>query len=239
MKRVMKKRNSFAKVNSPEQEESKRVAEVFEAIILEKSQGDGWLGDGVSALKTSLYDDYFNGSDMLAEWEISEGDSQVLALSVDVTFSTLKMSEKIEHIRENVKNGKLGSVKYFKNKDGSFRGERNGIPQVVVGVDRNTVFKLADFWIKGDTSGLASHPVQRVLIDEIAHQLELIKDFAGSRGQKQVADAYSRSLSLIRKIQKQKENIAHGEFGNDRVYKAILEQSKKAFASTDGEKSTG
>jgi hypothetical protein len=119
-------------------------------------------------------------------------------------------------------------VKYFRKKDGSDRGERSGIPQVVIGVDKNTVFKLASLWIKGDT-GLGNHPAQRVILDEIVHQLETVHEFASKRGQRNVADAYGRSLSTIKKILDQKKQIAHGEFAQDRVYRGIFEHTDRIF----------
>src|SRR5580693_4271936 len=93
MRRVKAKRDQISSSDSLEQKEYAQVAEVFEAIMLEQANA-GWFGQDVSVLKTSMYDDYFNGTDMLAEWEVPENESKILGLSVDVTFSPVQLGKK-------------------------------------------------------------------------------------------------------------------------------------------------
>ena len=231
MLRVKQKQMSFEKQQTPESNETKRASEVFEAIVLEQAELSNWLGDNVSVLKTSIYDDYFNGTDMVAEWSDPERESNVLALAVDVTFGAGSVERKLQHVRRDVDSGKLGKIKYFKSADGSFRGERNGVPHVVIGVSRHAVEHLADLWLKKDKRALGTHPIQRAMIEEVYQQLQMIQGHALSRGQTKVAEAYGRSFAIVEKIRSQKSDVPLGELEHDKVYGEILSQSRTIFQS--------
>jgi hypothetical protein len=214
---------------TPERRQAKMISEVFEAIMLEQAELSDWLGDNVSVLKTSIYDDYFNGTDMIAEWIEPERESNVLALGVDVTFGKASIERKLERVRRDVESGKLGTIKYFQTSDDSFRGQRKGIPHVVIGVDRGSVEQLADLWIRNDKKALAAHPVQRALIEEIYLQLQTIQSHALAHGQREVAEAYRRSLAIMERVRDQKSSVPLGDMEKDRVYTEILNQCRNVF----------
>jgi len=227
--RAKQKKMEFEAAQTPEAKQTKMVSEVFEAIMLEQAELSNWLGDNVSVLKTSIYDDYFNGTDMVAEWIEPERESNVLALGVDVTFGKASVERKLERVRRDVESGKLGTIKYFQTSDDSFRGQRKGVPHVVIGVDRASVEQLADLWLRNDKKALAEHPVQRALIEEMYLQLRTIQGHALAHGQTEVAEAYRRSLAIVERIREQKSSVPLGELEHDRVYAEILAQCRNVF----------
>lgn len=229
MLRVKQKRMMIERSETSESKEVKKASEVFEAIILEQSELSNWLGGNVSVLKTSLYDDYFNGTDMIAEWN-EPGESNVLALAVDVTFGSSGVERKLQHVRRDAENGKLGKIKYFKNADGSFRGERTGVPHAVIGIGRKTVEQLAGLWLHKDKHSLAAHPIQRVLVEEMYMQMRLIREYAQAHGRQKVAEAYDRSLAIIAKVREEKKDMPLAELEHDKVYREIRDQSRIIFA---------
>src|ERR1700741_46140 len=51
----------FKETNSPEELEQKKLANILEAILLERMELDNWLGPNAETFKTSKYDDIHNG----------------------------------------------------------------------------------------------------------------------------------------------------------------------------------
>jgi len=69
--------------------ETKKIADIFEAVVLEHGELSDWLGGSAKTMKTSRYDDYMNGVDLLVEFAGAEGEeSEHLGLAADVTFTT-------------------------------------------------------------------------------------------------------------------------------------------------------
>jgi hypothetical protein len=226
---VKRKKDAIKKSDSPEMAENARLAEVFEAITLEHAELSNWLGEDVTMLKTSLYDDYFNGVDLLAEWQKEGAEPHALALAVDVTFGVRTVERKLNQIRRDIDEGKLGRIKYFRNASGTYRGERSDAAKVVIGVSKGAVHALARLWADNDKKALGTHPIQRVLVEEIDTQLRAMQRYAQSRGRGTVADAYGRSLSIIGKVRDQKKNIAYGDLENNPVFNEIREQTEAVF----------
>lgn len=229
MLRVKQKQILHEKSQTPESREAKKTSDVFEALVMHQAELSDWLGSDVSVMKTSLHDDYENGTDMIAEWKDAERESNVLALAVDVTFGRASVERKLQHVRRDVENGKLGTIKYFKSFDDTIRGERKGVPHVVIGVSKQTVEELARLWLKNDTRSLAAHPIQRALIEEIYLQLDTIQKHAAARGQTKVAEAYKRSLAIVEKIREEKKSVSLGVLENDRVFSEIQSQCRAIF----------
>ena len=229
MRRVKEKQKEIEKNDTPSKIETRRAAEVFEAIVLEQSRTRGWLGHNVAVFKTSRFDDYFNACDLIAEWTDERKDSRVLSLSVDVTFGARVVEKKLQEIRRRIDKGEMGTIKYFKSGDGTMRGERRMVPQIVVGADRRTVANLAQLWLQNNDRALATHPIQTALTEEIREQLDLGEMYAVSRGQRAVADAYARSRTTIEALMQEKQDVPLGGLEKDSVYSEILSKTKHVF----------
>ncbi|HWP61172.1 MAG TPA: hypothetical protein VN495_01070 [Candidatus Paceibacterota bacterium] len=226
---VAEKRARILREQTPEMDRARRASEVFEALVLEQAELSNWLGRNVGILKTSTYDDYFNGSDLIAEWQDTEREPNVLALAVDVTFGARTVENKLMHIRRQVDKGELGTIKYFRSGDGAFRGERRGVPQAVLGVSKDGVQELARLWLARDKKALANHPVQRVIIEELWTQLDTIHAYAEKRGQSKSAEAYRRALAVVSAIRDEKNTVPLLHFKDDRVFQEIMTQPRAIF----------
>lgn len=228
--RVAEKEKIFSLGRTPEGDAQKRAATVFEAIMLEHSELSNWLGDNAMVIKTAPYDDYFHGSDMLAEWRREDGSFEALGLAVDVTFSSAAVEKKLQIIKSKIGRGEMGGIKYYRSADGLPEHGRRHVPHAVVGMSKLGVSQLARLWKENDKKALALHPVQRIVTDEIYAQLLAMRAYAHVRGRKDFVDAYDHSLSIIRPIRASKSNIPLGSFESDKVYRNIVEKSSEVFA---------
>lgn len=116
LKYVKKAEESFRKGKDEELEKVDELAHIFEAITCEQGELANWFSQNAMVIKLARYDDIKNGIDLIIEFtDNDEGDSY-LALAVDVTFAGFeKLHEKLDKIRNDAEDGKLGYVKYFQS----------------------------------------------------------------------------------------------------------------------------
>ncbi|PIR83014.1 hypothetical protein COU19_02505 [Candidatus Kaiserbacteria bacterium CG10_big_fil_rev_8_21_14_0_10_56_12] len=221
-------KEQFKARNSPEEERQKKVADIFEAIVLVQSESNEWLG-GAQTLKTSPYEDFINKVDMIAEWSTPTDGSRVLALAVDVTFGTMSIRRKLADIKSEIDGDKLGSIKYFRDERKDFMGTRNNVPRAVVGVSESVVEELADLWVQKKNKELSTHPVQHLFIREIETQLSAMHDYAVARGQHGVVQAYTQALASIRPIHNSKLKYKSPALLQDRVASEIASAIETEF----------
>jgi hypothetical protein len=226
---VKKLEGYFAENDTPESINSKKVADVLEALVLTQSEMSNWLGDA-KTLRSSRFDDYVNKVDMIAEWHSPEEGSRVLGLAVDVTFGFSAVQKKLREIRAEIDSGKLGSIRYFKDERGDIMGTRNNVPRTVIGVSQPVVQELARLWIEGEKKLLGEHPVQRAFIDQVTTQLRQMQRYAESRGKHDVAFAYKTALATVAPIEEQKkQEVQLGALVADPVYAEIASQLQQQF----------
>lgn len=229
-RRVELKRATHKFSETKESTEMKRVADIFEAIMLEQSELSEWLGSNVAVIKTTEYDDFVNGVDLIADWKSKTGgESHTLALAVDVTFGAGSVEKKMRRNKENIDKNQLGKIKYFRAGDGTMRGERSAVPHVVIGAGKRTVEELAKLWTSGEKKKLGSHPIQRILVEEIWFQMKAIHSYAKARGLKRVEEAYGRSLAIVGKLMEEKGSVELGHMESDPVYDEITSVSQRMF----------
>jgi len=229
MMEVLRLRKIFTQEETLEKKHSKMQAEVLEGILLMHSELSNWLGDA-RTLKASLYDDYKNKTDMFSEWFSAEEGSRVLALGVDVTFSRMSVDNKLHQIKREIDAGELGKIRYFKDMQGDFMGTRNNVPRTIIGIRPQAVEELASLWMKNDNKALASHPIQRIIIEEIHQQLSAMLAYAEKHGKEDPARAYQQALLTIGKLREEKEHIPLGSYADDPVANQIATGSKTIFA---------
>ncbi len=228
MAEVLRLKNLFRKEQTPEQKNSQIQAEVLEGIMLMHSELSNWLGDA-HTMKTSLYDDYKNKTDMFAEWYSHEMGSRVLALGIDVTFSRLAVENKLFQIKREIDAGELGKIRYFKDTRGDFMGTRNNIPRVIIGVRPQAVEELATLWMNNNNKVLASHPIQRIIVDEIHTQLIAMLAYAERRSKDAPVRAYKQALSIIENLKQEKSLMPLESPEQDVVAEEIAAGSKNIF----------
>lgn len=207
----------------------KKYADVIEGIFYEHIEQSNWFGETASTIKTSLYDDYINHVDLIVEFEDEVKSISHLGLAIDVTFGTTAMRTKFDKIREEILSGKLTEVKYFESDRSRHKGLYQKLPRVVIGVERDHVIELAALWLDPKRKKeFASHPIQKVILQEMTSQLEWSIRFAKTGGPEAIAliPIFERELSVVRRILAEKKNIHTESYTNDRVFGSIQNQLK-------------
>jgi len=222
----------FESKATPYEKVTEMFAQVLEAIVLEQSELGNWLGDGVTTLKTSRFDDIKNGVDMLAEWSSGLGESShILGLAVDVTFGKFSAEEKLSKIRDEIDRDSLRPIKYFRDAKGSFMGTRFHVPRVIVGIDQEHLTQLASLWNARDNKALAHHPVQKILITEMLTQSRAMLAYAQSKGSEKAAQSYAEIVFVLETLSEEKASIGFGALEQDAVFRSLLSCTRSIFAA--------
>lgn len=196
------------RVDTPQDIENLEVAELFEAVVLWNSEQAEWLGGRATTIKTSKYDDYINGIDMLVEFR-EERSASHLGLSADVTFSgdPRIIAKKFAHLRAKIKEGVLSQIKYFHSDRTNFDGQLSKVPEVVIGVGRRMVEELGNLWVDGKNKALAEHRAGVMILWQMEAELKVFAGYAKSIGQHEAERIYRDRLALIQGILKKKAEL--------------------------------
>ncbi len=234
LERVGRLEKQFAAHGSEESAEMKKVADIFEALVLDCGELNNWFGDNAFTIKTSRFDDYVNGMDMVLEFRgEEEGSASFLGVAADVTF-TSDTTKKFDRIRDHIDKGELGKVKYFRSEHMNIDGQLSKLPEVVIGASKKTVMELANLWLEKNQEELAKHYAQIMVLRQMREQLETFSLYARSVGQQESADIYSSRIGIIDGILAEKAQIER-EVGwnadSDSVHSEIMSFLKRWKAS--------
>jgi len=199
---------------------NKKLATIFEAIILEQIYFSEWLGEDTETYASSLFDDFAKGVDVIVEFNNNEDDSDFLAFAVDATFES-DMSRKFKIIKNSIEKG-ISEVKYF-----SHNGEigLKNLPRFVVGADAKTINELVELWLSDDKHAFGEHPIQIQILEEIISQAKFFKEYAIGVDRNEIASKYNEVGERLSGVLKKKEyEISRGNIDSDKVYKAIEEE---------------
>lgn len=207
IQKVKRIEDGFARNDSQENVEAKRLADLFEALVLDLGELSDWFGENAFTIKTSLYDDYVNGVDMVIEFRGGEEESATyLGVAADVTFSS-NATEKFEKIRGHIDNGELGKVKYFSSEHMETQGELTKLPEVVIGVSKKTVMELSELWITRNQKEMAKHYAQLMILKQMREQLETFSLYSESIGKTDLSALFKERLAIIDGILATKKEI--------------------------------
>ncbi|MDP1689998.1 MAG: hypothetical protein Q8L52_02230 [bacterium] len=197
-------------------------ADILEAIAFEHGELSEWFGPTSKVIKTSRYDDYFNRVDLVVETEAADQEYSHLALGMDVTFGG-DLHKKFAGIRAKIDQGRLGQVKYFLSDrpDKIFAGPLHNIPEVVVGVEIDRVRELALLWMNKKNKQLGEHPVQRMILREIALQLKTFAAYARHIGKDDLAVILETELQTVEALMKEKRGAGIEVVEQDKVFEEI------------------
>jgi hypothetical protein len=206
----------------------KKYADVMEGLIYRQISQSGWFGEKAMPIKTSLYDDYINGVDLMVEFEEESRAKRHLGLAVDVTFSadanTGTLDKKFDRMKKEIDEGHLAEVRYFKSKNRRMIFEN--LPRVVVGMERTRVMELATLWLNEDRhEELKNHPVQRMILEQVYAQLVGLARYAEVQGQAEVAEILRDEIPVIREILEEKKRILLGDIKFDQVHRQIMSKA--------------
>ncbi|MBX9906270.1 hypothetical protein K2X96_00020 [Patescibacteria group bacterium] len=177
-----------------------QYADILEAILIEQVELSNWFGENASTIKTSAYDDIKNGIDMIVRYEPTNHNhpAQLLALGVDVTFSADGTEKKLTRMFENLRRGKLGTLKYYYSEADGYRGERNNLPLIVLGMEKSMLENVATAWMKRENRALEKHAVQNMLLAQADAQLDAMRRVVRASGNQVLERIISGSLDTIR-----------------------------------------
>lgn len=204
---------------------NKQLATIFEAIIFDQGESSNWFGENAFLIKTTNFDDYVNGIDMVVEYD-EEGGVTRMAAGIDVTFHH-NVQKKIAKIKDSILNGELGIIKYFQSEVSDIRGEISKIPRIIIGADVDTVRELTNEWAAGNIKRLANHPVQFQFFDEAISQCKYFIKFAEENKKPEVVRAYTLLLRILEKQQQLKREA----IGEDKGTRDMFMKDMEAFLS--------
>lgn len=217
---------------------SNERAEALEVILAEQSEMAEWFGSAVFAIRTTKYDDYFNGIDMVLEFDMGDSEKvERIALAIDASnakFDVIrkKMDKNISKVTG--KSDKAPEVKYFKSEiDSEFKGSIKNVIPVVVGMQGKNVDSLLDIYTsKNSNKEMERHPAQRIFLEEIRSQLEMYIKITGDSPETELAIDISQVQSLlviIKKVIQEKEdaNINVGYLIRDQVFQTIMNETQR------------
>lgn len=215
----------YAQKRSPEEEQAKRFATIFEATIHEQVELSDWLGPDVRTIKVTSYDDLKNKVDTIAEIVHEKTETSHLALAIDVTFSPA-IEKKFSSILDGIKSGRCATIKYFLSED-TESGEMDvpssltNVPRVVIGAEIRVVRELANLRMDGKKKELGKHAVQWTVLDELKMQCVVFGRYARTQGKTEIAAKYDALATVIEGIRKEKEKKITPEFREDSVFSAM------------------
>jgi|SRR3989344_5283025 len=223
--RVGKREAEFARSETPHSRELKKIAEIFEAIVLENGELANWFGGNAFTIKTSKYDDYENGVDAVIEFRGEDpGTASYLGLAADITFSS-DTTQKFDRLREQIEKGELAKVKYFHSEHMNIHGQLSKLPEVIIGADRKTVLELADLWMENEKKVLAEHKIQIMILEQVRAQLETFALYAQHMGKNDLAAIFRDRLIIVQRIIGDKKEIFEKvkfDLMDDQVHVSIM-----------------
>jgi len=201
-------------------------SQLFEAIFTEQLERFAWLGDA-AVVQTSEYDDFFNGADIVVEYDSNEEGEESVKMAIDVTLDvdTNKLMEKIESIDDNLQVGKGVTIRYFESEfDVEEKGRATNVPRVVIALDDYNYQNYLDL-INDNVDGKVSNkemikePFQLVVIEEILSQLNEQKNTLKSVTPKYKDLKIYKNIIKLQEIIKviNEEKIKHGDFKKPRA----------------------
>lgn len=173
-------------------------AEILEIIVFDGIEDHEWFGGDAQAIKTALFDDLFNGTDLIIEMNPDEGGTSYLGLGIDVTFAGYnQMVKKLEGIRDQIKSGKLTHIKYFCSADLTLKGSKSKIPRLLIALNPDDLENIRDIWLDQPRQ-LTKHPVKLKILRQLFSQLKLFQIYAENCNQQKVADILKNMEKTLR-----------------------------------------
>ena len=220
---VRKMEYLFNKERNSEKDNSSKLATIFESVIHEHGELSDWFGPSAFTIKTSRYDDIKNGVDEIVEFIEENKKFSHLALGVDVTIANETYS-KFKKIIDEINQGKLAEIKYFKSDELGIRGELKNVPRVIISVEGKTVRELGGMWLEGKNKELSEHFIQYQILEEILLQSKFFSLYAEKKNQIKIKDTYEHLNKIIENIYQQKiqnKKEVNKTYGKDRAFYTI------------------
>jgi len=198
------------KRNSSDENWHKDISQISETFFCKQFKISRWLGERVCVQRTSEYDDFMNGIDLIAEIRHpNQKSANYCGFALDITLAEdiTTIARKIERIYQKIDDEKLPKIKYFKSDFLNIRGEKSNIPLFVIGCDLKHFEQLTKLWYNEKQDALSEHPEQIILLYQIIQQSQIFRDYARSKNKLEIADIYNQSLQEFMTIYQERREI--------------------------------
>ncbi len=212
---------------APEEENTRKLSTIFEAVIHENAELSEWPGPEAQTIKSSRYDDIKNGVDTIVEFEEPDRSTTHLALAIDVAMSG-SIEKKFDRIKQEIREGRMAEVKYFAS-DTTDPGPLHNVPRIVIGADGRTVNELANLWLEGSKRELGKHPIQFQILEEIIMQLTAFEAYAQQEHKLELAKEYERTRLMVEEIYDDKKLQLEDTGVRDRAF-SVMQEDLRTFA---------
>ncbi|MCX6757339.1 MAG: hypothetical protein NTZ44_00425 [Candidatus Nomurabacteria bacterium] len=190
----------YSKKNSQEEKEMKKIATIFEAMIINVVNLSKCLGENVIARSAFPVDDIF------APKIDAYVALQKLFLGFDMTMSNIEGAHFIEKIEKNlraIKNGNPNRMKYAKDADGNL-STNEFIPKVIISGEISLVKEVMyDFNTLSEdefSEKIKDHKMSREIVLQVIAQCRIFGNFARENDQNETAQHYENFVDAIYKI---------------------------------------
>ena len=213
----------FAEKSTPESKETKKIATIFEAIMVKGINLSKCLGEDVIARPAYSVDDVFAPKvDLYALLKN-------VPLGIDVSMRSIEgdaFVEKVEKILRTIKEKKVKGIKYFKNRDGQLQKDII-VPKVILSAEVSMIRELMTYFqeLSGEefSTKLKSHRLSREIVSQIVGGSRIIANFAKEEGNQEMSDRYSNIIKTINDIAEESLTVRRLMVGagNDSVSRRI------------------
>lgn len=205
--------------------ETERMAivqsDIFEHMLHRHISEAKWFGDSIKSILPSIYDDLFNGVDLILEQNVGSGAYAFSSLAVDATFSAKGAVEKIERTKSFLREAKLGRIKYFESDAASFKGTINNVPHFVIGVGRPALFEMVGQYVQKGPVPEINHEARRMVLEQVERQARYYADYLKERGFNDKASQYARIGKNVQNVLAGTKPLSNKK-GIDEVHNAIM-----------------
>lgn len=149
-----------------------QLSEILQAMIVDRLNNN-WFED-IKSIMTSDFDDLTVGIDSIMKHK----KGGILGLSIDFTVTKEKqiIYDKLKREWENVKTGKITTIKYYQDPDTLEKGKLL-VPKFIIIASKKDVEELAKAYIENDLETLKNHPFKYLFLQQIEEQLQAVFDF--------------------------------------------------------------
>lgn len=195
---IEEEKHRFDNQDNPLTIERKRISDIFEYFFIDAVTKNNWLGKS-ELMRSTKYDDYFNGVDILGTLLQENNNAQHLEIGTDLTYGSNASNKKLERIVSGIENQHLGQIKYFHSDHLGFTGRIKDIPRTVIGLDKNN---LGEF-VRNHLYERDTESSKMVLMQQLLMQLRGFRDYADKlHGESLIRRRYTSAHAQIEGILK-------------------------------------
>ena len=163
--------------------------------------------------QTLAYDDWINHTDFVFEWLTKDGKEIRLAVDCTVSSNDQVIKKKLGFVKDEIESKKrLTDIKYFEsgltNRDGKKnKGEMKNIPRIILIISKDKLEDICDLVTGTKNDKLNIHPLQIVLLQDIAEQLQAQLEIIKKWRYTEMNDALKDALNQIQTIIQEKKDF--------------------------------